>query len=279
MNLGYVCTNYNNAAVTWDAVCSLLAATGASAQVVVVDNQSGEGDREELRRLQTEQPRVEVVFSDENLGYFPGLNAGLRRLRARHPETNLVVAGNNDLLFPPDFSAQLDAKRKVWTEHAVVSPNIITLDGVHQNPHVISDIGWKRQIMYDLYHSSYPVACTIRHMAQLTRRFTARGDEEQWAVPRAIHQGHGSCYILGPRFLREFGELWAPTFLLGEEYFLSKQLQDNGQSVYYEPGIVVRHCCHAAIAKVPGRQMWEYSCMAHRIYRRHVGIFGPVARR
>jgi hypothetical protein len=209
------------------------------------------------------------------------LDAGLRRLRDLHPAIDLVVAGNNDLVFPPEFVAQLEAKRAVWSEHAVVSPNIVTLDGVHQNPHVISGISWKRQIIYDLYHANYGLACAIRRAAGLSRRFTARGDEKQWAVPRAIHQGHGSCYILGPRFFREFRELWAPTFLLGEEYFLSRQLLDAGQQVYYEPGILVRHCCHAAIAKVPGRRMWEYSRIAHRLYRRHVGIFGarPVSAR
>lgn len=274
MTFGYVCTNYNNSGFTREAVHSLRAG-GADVRVVVVDNLSGEEDRAALRRLPDEFAGVDVLFSGENLGYFPGLNAGLRRLRELHPDINVVIAGNNDLVFPPEFAAQLEAKRSAWTEHSVVSPNIVTLDGVHQNPHVISGISWKRQIIYDLYHANYALACAIRRAAGWTRRFTARDDEKHWAEPRVIHQGHGSCYILGPRFFREFGELWAPTFLLGEEYFLSKQLCDAGQQVFYEPGIVVRHCCHAAVGKVPGRRMWEYSRTAHRLYRRHVGIFGP----
>ena len=87
---------------------------------------------------------------------------------------------------------------------------------------------------------------------------------------RSIYQGHGSVYILGPKFFEEFGQLDAPTFMMGEEFFLSEQLKRKGYRVWYEPRIEVQHCCNGAIRSVPSKQMWERAKEAHRVYRRYV---------
>src|ERR1700676_135036 len=104
--------------------------------------------------------------------------------------------------------------------HPVICPDIVTLDGIHQNPHVIERISRIRELVYDIYYSYYYVALLIRRLASLTARFTDRTDETEWSVRRLIYQGHGACYVLGPAFFRNCAELWAPTFLMGEEFFL-----------------------------------------------------------
>ena len=79
--------------------------------------------------------------------------------------------------------------------------------------------------------------------------------------------------MLGPVFFRHFEELWAPTFLMHEEFFLSKQLSDKGLSVYYEPSVKVLHRCHGAMAAIAGRKAWEAARAAQKIYRQHVRVF------
>ena len=37
-------------------------------------------------------------------------------------------------------------------EHAVLAPDITTLDGSHQNPHVINEISKTRELVYDIYY-------------------------------------------------------------------------------------------------------------------------------
>jgi GT2 family glycosyltransferase len=92
-------------------------------------------------------------------------------------------------------------------------------------------------------------------------------------VAQEIYQGYGACYLLGPEFFRHFEELWAPTFMLHEEYFLSKQLSDKGMRVYYEPSIRVQHRCCGATGKLSSRKAWETARAAQKIYRQHVKIF------
>lgn len=273
MKIGYVCTNYNNSGFTAQAVESLAKVIGHDISIVVVDNDSLPTSVSELREVASQHANVELILERHNHGYFRGLNIGIRHIRNRHPDIEFIVAGNNDLVFPVDFGHALDQALDTLKGHAVVSPDVITMDGVHQNPHVITRVSAFREFMYDVYYSNYYVAKFVSAVARISKPVTDRSDETQWEKPRLIWQGHGSCYILGPEFFRNFEELWAPTFLMGEEFFLSKQLADKGMRVYYEPRIRVQHHCHASVSRVPAKRMWELSRQAHKIYRQHVRFF------
>ena len=272
MIIGYVCTNYNNSAFTVEAVRTLLQNRNHEYRIVVVDNNSGAESVAQLRDLASRYPEVQLILNAENSGYFRGLNAGIRFMRERHPHIEYLVVGNNDLEFAPDFADSIEKNLASFSNNPVISPDIVTMDGVHQNPHVIAAISKLRERVYDLYFMNYYLARAIAWLARRTKSFTDRTDESNWRVAQHIYQGHGSCYILGPRFFEHFSELWAPTFLMGEEYFLSKQLSDKGMQTYYEPGIVVNHHCHAAIARIPSKKMWEISKVAHKEYRKYVRV-------
>ena len=273
MEIGFVCTNYNNSHFTRAAVESLIRGCGAC-PIIVVDNGSGQDSIRALEELERSHENVTLVFSDKNVGYFRGLNIGIRAMREAYPAMGHIVVGNNDLVFPADFCDRIRECAACFERSAVVSPDVVTLDGVHQNPHVIESISWMRELLYDLYYTSYALARSIRWLSRVTRRFTDRADESHWDVSGPIYQGHGSCYVLGPLFFDNFDELWAPSFLMGEEWFLSKQLKDVGMQVYYEPRIRVEHRCHGAVGQMPDRTMWEHGRDAHRVYRAHVGVFG-----
>jgi GT2 family glycosyltransferase len=273
MKIGFVCTNYNNSHYTLKAVETLLSSAHHTYEVVVVDNNSNGEETALLRSLAEVFGNVDVVFNDSNVGYFRGLNIGIKALRSKHPDIEWMIIGNNDLVFPADFSDQLASAAPGLRDYPVVSPDVVTIEGEHQNPHVISGISPVREMFYDLYYSNYYLGIVIQRLARLLSNLTERADEEQWRVPRPIYQGHGSCYLLGPLFFENFDELWAPTFLMSEEYFLSKQLSDAGFKVYYEPAIQVIHHWHGSLEKLPSRQRWDFACEAHREYRKYVKWF------
>jgi GT2 family glycosyltransferase len=273
---GFVCVNYNNSPFTRIAVESLSGGCGRPIPIVVVDNHSSDDDISNLRRIASDFSNVTLLLHESNVGYFGGLNLGIQRIRAKMPELTHIVVGNNDLLFPPEFERSLARNRLSIAEYAVVSPDIVTLDGVHQNPHVIEKISRIREFVYDLYYANYYLARVISRIARATRAFTDRRDEERWGVGGPIYQGHGACYILGPRFFELFDELCAPSFLMGEELFLSWQLSRKGLRVYYEPGIRVVHQCHASVGRLSSKRIWEISRDAHRIYRKYVRNTGSA---
>jgi GT2 family glycosyltransferase len=271
MKLGYVCTNFNGGAVTQNAIRTLREIEGRDIHIVVVDNASTASEVEAIKACQDD--KTTVLCLEANLGYFAGLNAGINYLRKNKPDVKWMVVGNNDLEFPADFCDKLEKILPDIEIYPVIAPDIVTMDGEHQNPHVISHISKIRELFYDLYYSNYHIGVLVHALAKKFRWLSKRSDEMHWETARLIYQGHGSAYILGPRFFELFGELWAPTFLMSEEFFLSKQLSDKGFAVYYDPRVSIRHLWHATLSELPSRRRWEFARDAHRVYRRYVKIF------
>jgi GT2 family glycosyltransferase len=277
MRIGFVFTNYNNSSYTRAAIASLHAGGGWSEVcVTVVDNKSRDDDIRSLKDMVREFPGVELVLNAANVGYFPGLNAGIRHLRAKWPDVEHLVVGNNDLVFPGDFLETVQRHRDVFDTWAVVAPDLVTPEGVHQNPHVLYPIGRTRRLIWDLYFMSYGAAVLIGHAARLTKRFTVREerapDGDLYKTPGPILMGIGACYLLGPMFLKHFSRLWAPTFMMYEEFFLKEQLKAIGQMTYYDPRFVVIHHDHATTDGLPGRRYWTLSRDAHRVYKRYLDM-------
>jgi GT2 family glycosyltransferase len=277
MKVGYVCTNYNNSAVTRQAIESLRAGTRwEDVEIVVVDNRSNDGDVAALEAMGREFPRVELVLNPENVGYFRGLNIGIRRLRRRFPGIDHVIVGNNDLVFPPTFIETMQRHREVFDTWAVVAPDLVTLDGVHQNPHVLFPVGAFRRFIWDLHYLSYPIALLVLRAAALAGNLMLRPERaptsELYKRPGPILMGIGACYLLGPRFFEHFDRLCAPTFLMAEEAFLSEQLKTIGQMPYYDPRFTLVHHDHATMARLPGRRVWEISRDGYHIYRRYLAM-------
>jgi GT2 family glycosyltransferase len=272
MRVGFVCTNYNNAAFTKTFVSSVLSnSSGELARIVVVDNQSAPQDIQVLEALAADHPEVEVVRCDSNLGYFPGLNVGLCRLRTRHPDIAHVVVGNNDLVFPADFIEKVRRHRDLLENWAVVAPDLVTPEGVHQNPHVVDPVGAFRRMVWDVHYAAYAAAKAIRGAAALAGTLVARRENDpnsrlhEQAGP--VEQGYGACYLVGPAFFRHFNRLFAPTFLMQEEYFLYEQLRTIGQLTYYDPRFVVHHVGHSTTSRVPSRALWSFAREAHLQYK------------
>jgi GT2 family glycosyltransferase len=283
MKLGYVCTNYNNSSFTRTAIASLLSdAAPGDVHVVVVDNRSRDQDVADLRAIAAEFPSVELLFSPENVGYFPGLNLGIDHLRLRHPDVEHLVIGNNDLVFPPGFRETVARHRDVLDRWAVVAPDLVTPDGTHQNPHVLHPISRLRKAIWDVYYLSYATAVVIRHLARAAKRFTVRAENgatsQLYRTGGPIEQGYGACYLLGPKFFRHFRRLFAPTFMMQEEFFLYEQLKGIGEMTYYDPRFVVQHQGHATTDTLPSRRHWQISRDAHAVYKRYLTM-APAARR
>lgn len=280
MKVGFIFTNFNNSSFTKDAVASLNSPKNSQHDyyITIVDNNSNQENVDILVSIKKEWENVELILSKENPGYFKGLNVGILHIRKLFPNLDCIIIGNNDLIFPNNFHTLLDENKSVISSYAVVSPNIVTMNGEYQNPHVISSISPFREFIYDLYYSNYLIAILIKKTAALTKLFTDRKDESQHDVAQVIYQGHGSCFILGPNFLKNFEQLWAPTFLMYEEVFLSLQLREKGLNIYYEPKIKITHQYHASIGKISSKKIWEYSKLAHKEYRKYVGIMGLKTR-
>ena len=248
--------------------------------MVVVDNNSEKKNVLELSEIEVDN-RVKVIYEKDNLGYFGGLNVGIKWVRDRQSilKFDLWLVGNNDLLVTDQFLDSVKSTSDIFNMYPVVSPDIMTLDGIHQNPHVIHKISPFREFVYTIYHGSYWLSVFIHYIAKVTKKYSDRKDELQHEYAQEICQGYGACYFLTECFFKNYNYLCNYSFMMHEELFLSIQLSEKGYKVYYEPRIKIIHSCKGATSLVPNKVIWGYSRRAHRIYRKYVNIFGTRRRR
>lgn len=268
MKIGFAFTNYNNSRLSIQAAQSIAANHGnEDYEIVLVDNASTDEERQILAAPGMLPPHCTVLWNPRNVGYFDGLNLGMDALHERAPYYSAIVIGNNDLVFEREFFEALKRRSDALEHHSVVSPDITTLDHEHQNPHVISGVSRCRELVWDVYFSNFRLSQFIGWAARQTRSLIGRKDHHSYTEEGPIYQGYGACYIMTPRFFRTYGRLWSPGFVMGEEFYLARQLAARGEQMYYVPDIPVRHHDHATVSKLPSRRLWEMTRQYHRIYR------------
>ena len=212
--VAFVVVNFNNSSYT-KALCESLArqqGLGAAFAVdcLVVDNSTDLEQMKVCAQLCDAYAGLRYIRSSSNVGYFGGLNRGL----AERPQdkASFVVVGNNDLQFSPTF-CRTCCRRRFDEAVFAVCPDVVTLDGMHQNPHLASRISWYRRLQFDVLFSNYHVA-RIGH--PLRKFFSdARRPARRLATPRQdVHMGIGACYVFTPSFFSKFDRLDYPLFPL-----------------------------------------------------------------
>ena len=268
----FIFTNYNNSDITAEAINSILnniIVNEFNIEIIIVDNDSNLNEKNKLREISKLIKVVKIIFLNKNIGYFRGLNEGINNLSFNSELYDFVIIGNNDLFFNKNFISSVYDNYSLFEKYPVVSPDIIRLDGFHQNPHVTKQVSKFRSFIYELYFSNFYISRFILFLSKLTHKYTQRGDETDYEKSGEIIEGYGACYILGPLFFTKFKYLLAPTFLMGEEFFLTYQLMEKKYKIYYEYNIKVQHHDHATVSQLPSRKFWNYSKESHIISKKY----------
>lgn len=188
-------------------------------EIVVVDNGSGDGSAEFVRRS---FPRVKLVALDRNLGFGGGSNAGFRAAR-----NDVVVLLNSDMRVEPDFLAPLlegFADEKVFA----VSCQIFFTDPSRVREETGLTQGWWED-----------GGLRVRH----------RADDAVRDLFPCFYGGGGSCAFDRRKFLElgGFDALLAPFYL--EDTDLGYLAWKRGWKVLYQPRSVVYHEHRGTIGK------------------------------
>lgn len=266
-----VAVNYNNSSFTLGMLASLESSLDYLGVIVIVDNASGENDllalKEGVFNFSIRGLSIEVIESKVNVGYFPGLNLGVEHLRSmRGPQERPVVICNNDLHFSENFFKILMDGRVSDDSIHVVCPSVKTVDGVYQNPSMATPPSSFKKFFYSIYYTNYSIG---RALLSLWRGlgFGSNSRRDKDEKEREIFIGIGAVFVLMPGFFEKSSFLDAPTFLYGEEAFLSRQVKRNGGKQLYVPSLEVLHYESVATKKLPGREKYKLTQKAFRLYR------------
>ncbi len=270
LKVAFICVNYNNSKYTIDYILNVLEIKqDLDVKIIIVDNASQETDINELDKFIFDLKNNDVLLlkSSINLGYFKGLNLGINYINK--VEYNFLVIGNNDLLFESNFIKKLSVK-KFHISVFVIAPNIVRIDGVHQNPHIVNKFNFMQRLYRKLYFSNYYIGCIIYFFYNSIRSFLVKEDRINNDKEQIILMGYGACYILTKNFFANYDELDAPIFLMGEEGVLANQVKAANGITLYCPDLIVNHQDHASIGKVPSKKLYSYSRDSFKYYLKNL---------
>ena len=87
-------------------------------EIIVIENASTDSSMDIIRECQTRFENLHVIVNEENLGFAPAVNQGIRMSKAEY-----VVMFNNDAFAQPDWLAELvrvaDSDPKIFSVGSV----------------------------------------------------------------------------------------------------------------------------------------------------------------
>jgi GT2 family glycosyltransferase len=263
----FLCVSFNNADYSGKLVESLEHQQGRreefSVDCVIVDNSTDDQDAAACERLAEKYSWVSYIRAPSNLGYFGGLNFGLEI--ANFSDSEYIILCNNDLEFDDDFCERLSQKT-FNTNVLSVCPDVITADGIHQNPHILKKINWKRRFQFDVFFSHYYMSLILLLILRVIR--PVKSSPPLLREGCETHMGVGACYVLTPNFFKRFKKLNYPFFLYGEEAYFADQIHSVGGVLWFDPDLHVRHAESATLSKVPNRTAYEFARSGYPDYRK-----------
>ena len=269
----FIVVNFNNFQYTKLLIDSLIKQdecnTSFEFKCVVVNNSTDAHDTDILSKHCENLPYVKVIDCPDNPGYFGGLNRGLELIKG--DDKGFVIIGNNDLEFKSDFCQRLLESQSLYPENThAICPDVITVEGRHQNPLVLNRISTFKKLQYDIYFSHYYIATTlafIKSSLMMIVKSVINPAKTVELLPGEIHLGIGACYVLTPAFFSHSSKLEFPTFLYGEEAFFSEQIHLNNGILYFDPSLTVYHAESASLSLLPKRRTYEYQKTGYPLYR------------
>ena len=257
LKICFVILHYMNIDETQKCVTSIISSQGNSKiHIVIVDNGSTNGSGKTLLNNYKDNEKVTVIQSTENLGFARGNNIGYHFALSLKPEYVAVINSDTEIL-QKDFVNCVD---NIYsrTHFDVLGPDIINLQGKHQNPMRLEpltddqllDIEKNREsvlkhinrfcVQNNLKEKLRNIALLrrIKNIVKPYRDINAIDYRKEYINPVL----HGSCYIFSKKYMTFREEAFNPkTFLFFEEDILYDECLEKGLKLVYSPLIRIKH--------------------------------------
>jgi hypothetical protein len=260
--------NYRTGPMTTDCAASVLADIGdLDAQVVVVDNASGDGSADQIADWIAAQPAgtpVTLVRSAQNTGFSGGHNLGMAAVVADH---YLIL--NSDALLRPGFLAQILTAADANPQAGLIAPQIETDDG---------DV----QASCFRFHSPFSELIRGACSGPVTRLLQRHVVALPPAVdPEQIAWASFACILLRGAMVRQIGPMDEGYFLYFEDAAYCLTARRAGWQIMHEPRAVAVHFRGGSgpvksLATARRRLPPYYYASRTRFFRQAYGPLGPV---
>ena len=208
--------NWNGLRDTRECLDSLRRVSLPPARVLVVDNGSGDGSQEAIRR---EFPDVTLLETGANLRFAEGNNAGIR-FALEHGADQIMLL-NNDTTVDPAFLGAMSETLLAHADTGIVTPKIL----YHQDPGIIWYAGGEISFW----------SGTMRHSG------IREQDDGRFDVAGETAYASGCCMLLRRETVERIGLLDGAYYMYSEDADWCMRARRAGFQIRYEPRAKVWH--------------------------------------
>ncbi len=270
--IAFICVNYKNAKFTSEWVESIINCAeydSAFVDIIIIDNNSGELETHLLKEINDKYIQIRILFSGKNVGYFGGLNIGIKNLETLS-QYKYVIIGNNDITFAKNFISLLKNEQHEDNVY-IIAPSVVTDEGRMQNPHIVDRVDpfeiFKTKLYFSNYYLGQLIKVVYRPLKGLQKILKKKSNKQPYLERMVIKRGIGACYILTKEFLKFCRYLDDRVFLWGEEALLSHQVEENGGVTLYDPAFQVNHHESVSVSLIEKKQKYFMVRKSYRIYK------------
>ena len=235
---------------------SLCAALGdrlaaGTAEVIVVDNASGDGSAE---RVRDRFPAVHLIANRENRGYAAGNNQGIAAARGRN-----VMLLNPDTEVPREAVERLEASLAERPHAGAAAPMLAHPDG-------------RPQASVRGFPTPLALLGAVTGLARLVPAGSPLAAYRPRALPAApavVDQPMASCLLLRGETLRAVGGFDEAFPMFFNDVDLCWRLRQAGWEIWFVPEARVVHHGGASTRQVRLAMLWESHRSLHHYYQKH----------
>lgn len=266
MKVAFIIINYNHFNITLNNIANILSLKGDIARdIFIVDNASVIKDYSRLKEGLPDCKNIFLIRSEKNLGYFGGINLGLKNLDSN--KYTYIIVANNDLIYQYDF-LEILAEKQYSQNCLVIAPELVTLNGKYQNPQRVNKPGKFRRFCYDLYYTNYVISLMMEKIySEVLRRKINQSTYK--SQQKEIFQLTGACIILTREFFKKCSFLDDSVFMWGEEVLLAHQVEIANGVIIYDPSLYVIHMDGTTIKRMYSRRIFKIRKQSYKIYREY----------
>ncbi|WP_099361274.1 glycosyltransferase family 2 protein [Fredinandcohnia onubensis] len=252
MNFSFVILHYQVHQDTIECIESILSnITYDNYNIVVVDNGSTNDSANQIDQRFKEEEKVYLIRNKENLGFAKGNNVGFMFAKKELKADFIIMINNDTIIEQKDFITRILEKHK-QTNFNILGPDILTRDGVHQNPVRMKPLTEEQIILERKKHRTKIILNKLgiedltlsifRFIKKITKRTQEIISESSaWQHEHENVQLHGSCLIFDKVYIQKFNGLYSNTFMYVEEEILYYIAIKENLKILYTPSIKIFH--------------------------------------
>ncbi len=250
VDLSIIIVNWNTKEFLLPCVKSVLEiGQGISSELIVVDNGSWDGSRDEVKKT---FPFIHLVENEKNLGFAKAVDQGLQKASGKY-----VLLLNPDTRVKHGAIVQLLSFMDSHLEAGVAGAQLLNSDGTKQNsianfPSLATELLNKRVLRW-LFPKRFP------------------GKEKYYSEPIEVDSVIGACMMVRREALDQVGFLDEDYFLFLEETDWCYRMKKAEWKIYHIPQVKVYHFQGKSAEAERKRAKVEYYRSRYHFFKKNKG--------